>query len=249
MRIAVAGGTGLVGRYVVEAAGQRGHEVVVVSRSHGVDVLTGQGLEAALDGVDAIIDVTNAGTTDEDAATKFFTEVASQLHMVGAKCGVKQVVTLSIAGIDGVKEGYFAAKLRHEEAALAGLLPATIIRATQFHEFVAQVLGWTRQGTVARVPVTRVQTVAARTAGSVLIEAVGKAPAGLAGELAGPEQANLDDLVRAFVGRRGLDVTVLPDDSPAAMLPPSLLPSPDARVHGPTFATWLDSRDAADLPT
>jgi hypothetical protein len=158
-------------------------------------------------------------------------------------------VTLSIAGIDDATAGYFAAKLRHEESALAGPLPATILRATQFHEFVAQLLGWTAQGGEAHVPATRVQTVAARAVGKVLIEAA-DAPsgkAGMAGELAGPEPADLPSLVRAFVERRGVRIRVVADGSGDGILPRSLLPSTGARLEGPTFAQWLDSDDAARL--
>ena len=136
MRLAVAGGTGMVGRHVVEHARRAGHDVVVLSRSEGVDVRSGAGLADALRGVDTIIDVTNAGTTEQGAATGFFTEEADMLQRVGATRGVGHIVTLSIVGIDRAPAGYFAAKLEH--AAAQGTVPVTIMRATQFHEFPAQ---------------------------------------------------------------------------------------------------------------
>jgi uncharacterized protein YbjT (DUF2867 family) len=146
MRIAVAGGTGIVGRYVVEAAQQAGHEVAVMSRRTGVDVRSGEGLAAALAGADVIVDTTNAGTTDRAKATAFFTETTGRLQAVGAGEGVARLVTLSIVGLERVAGyGYYEAKLAQDSAVLAGPLPVTIVRATQFHEFPAQVLRRTRR--------------------------------------------------------------------------------------------------------
>jgi len=147
MRIAVAGGTGVVGRYVVEAAHQAGHDVVVMSRRSGVDVRTGDGLPEALKDVDVAIDTTNAATTNRAKATAFFTDVAGQLQAVGAAQGVGRLVALSIVGLERVPGfGYYEAKLAHEAALLAGPLPVSIVRATQFHEFPAQVPFSCRRG-------------------------------------------------------------------------------------------------------
>jgi uncharacterized protein YbjT (DUF2867 family) len=248
MRIAVAGGTGTVGRYVVGAAEARGHEVVVLSRSRGVDVRTGAGLDLALEGANAIVDVTNARGADREAAAAFFTGVAGHLQAGGARHGAGHVVTLSIVGIDRAgaqAHGYYAAKLRHEQAALAGPAPATVLRATQFHEFAAQVLRWNRDGAVARVPDMRVQTVAARTVGEVLVELAEHAPAEQICELAGPEQADLLALVQAFVRRWVPQITVVADAAGSVFPALELLPSPGARIEGPPFEAWLGSDDAA----
>jgi uncharacterized protein YbjT (DUF2867 family) len=248
VRIAVAGGTGTVGRYVVGVAEARGHQVVIVSRSRGVDLRAGVGLDQALEGVGAIIDVTNSGTTDREAATAFFTEVAGHLQAGGARHGAVRVVTLSIVGIDrpGVSDyGYYAAKLRHEQAALAGPVPATVLRATQFHEFAAQVQRWNRDGSVARVPPLRVQTVAARTVADVLVKLAEHAPAEPIIELAGPEQADLVALVQAFTRRWGPRIAVVADAAASSIPTDGLLPSPGARIAGPPFGAWLESEDAA----
>ncbi len=247
MRLAVAGGTGMVGRHVVEHARRAGHDVVVLSRSEGVDVRSGAGLADALRGVDTIIDVTNAGTTEQGAATEFFTEEADMLQRVGATQGVGHIVTLSIVGIDRAPAGYFAAKLEHERAAAQGTVPVTIMRATQFHEFAAQFIGWALQDATAQIPHRRVQTVAARTAAAVLVEIAQGAPAGWALDLAGPDQADLVDLARAFVRARELDTEVLADDSADATPAGALLPADDARIQGPTFQEWLAGEDAATL--
>ncbi len=155
MRIAVAGGTGVVGRYVGEAALQRGYEVVILSRSRGVDLRTGEGLEAALEGTETIVDVANSGTTEPQAAMAFFTEVARRLQVVGARRGVKQLVSLSIVGIDRAPQnGYYAAKLRQEEITLGGPVPAVVLRATGADSGCAD--SWQRAHRVDRAKVARV---------------------------------------------------------------------------------------------
>ena len=245
MRIAVAGGTGVVGRYVVQAAKDAGHEVVVLARSEGVDTRTGEGLAQALDGVEAVIDATNAGTTEEAPATGFFTASAANLQRVGAEQGVRHLVVLSIVGIDRVPVGYYAAKLAHEQAALAGPVPTTILRATQFHEFAAQMIVWNRDGDVARIPNLRVQPVAARTVGRTLAELAVAPPQEPAADLAGPEQADLVALARRLADhlRLGVEVQVLEPDVPAG----ALIPDDSAHIEGPTFGRWLTSDDAANI--
>jgi uncharacterized protein YbjT (DUF2867 family) len=246
MRIAVAGGTGLVGRHVVAQAEYAGHDALVLSRSRGVDVLSGEGLAGAVEGVAAIVDVTNAGTADERAATEFFTRAAGNLQRVGAERGVGHVVTLSIVGIDRVPFGYYAAKLEQERVSAAGSVPSSVLRATQFHEFPAQLISWTRTDSRAQVLELRVQTVAARTVAAVLLELATGEPREAVPDLAGPEQADLVDLARAFVERRGLGISVEADsDSVAGMPPGAMLPGPEARIEGPTFDQWLSSEDAA----
>lgn len=247
MRIAVAGGTGLVGRHVVARAEEAGHEVAVLSRSRGVNLRTGEGLAAALEGVAVVIDVTNSGTTEQGPATEFFTAVAGGLQRAGAERGVGHIVTLSIVGIDKVPFGYYAAKLEQERAAASGPVPGTVLRATQFHEFPAQLIAATRRDSQAQVFDVRVQTVAARTVAEVLLEVAEGAPAGRAPDLAGPQEADLLALARAFVRHRGEAITVQPV-ARGGMPPRALLPGAGARIEGPTFEEWLASEDAAALP-
>ena len=247
MRIAVAGGTGTVGRYVVDSARKAGHEVVVLSRSRGVDVAAGgPDLDQALADVDAVIDVTQPDTIEREAASRFFTEVAGALQRAGARAGVRHIVTLSIVGIDDTSFGYYLAKLDHERAAADGPVPHTILRATQLHELPVQLIGVTRQGSRAAVLDGHSQPVAARTVAEVLVETAEGAPAGRAPDLAGPRVADLVDMARTFVKRRGLDIAVDPitmDGVPAH----ALLPKNGARIQGPTFEEWLDSEDAGVL--
>ncbi len=253
MRIAVAGGTGTVGRYVVQAAEQSGHHVVVLSRRAGVDVRKGDGLDAALEGIEVVVDATHAGTTNRAKATAFFCEVSRRLQTVATAQGVTRLVTLSIVGVDRVPGfGYYQAKLAQEAAVLEGPLPVTIVRATQFHEFPAQILGRTRMGPVAVVPRMRVQSVAARTVGEVLLEVATGSPRQEMVEVAGPEPADLVDLARSVVARRDQRVAVIPVRVPGrsgkAMRSGALLPTPGVRLAGPGFADWLAGEDLAAVP-
>jgi uncharacterized protein YbjT (DUF2867 family) len=249
MRVAVAGGTGVVGRYVVEAAQERGDDVVILSRSRGIDLRTGDGLDAALDGVEAIVEVTNASGDDRADAAKFFTQVALSLHTAGSRHGIRHLVSLSIVGIDrATANPYYAAKLRQEEATLGGPVPATVLRATQFHEFAAQTLRRNRHGTTTVVPRMRIRPVAARTVGRVLVELM-REPArrGLAPDLGGPEEADLATLVSAFAARFGIDTHVTESDPTPGVPLGATLPSTGARFEGPTFDEWLTTPDAARM--
>jgi uncharacterized protein YbjT (DUF2867 family) len=250
MRIAVAGGTGTVGRHVVAHAQKTGHEVAALSRSQGVDVRSGEGLAEGLKGADVVIDVTHPDTLEQGAATDFWADVAGARQWSGAEQGVRHIVTLSIVGIDKTSFGYYLAKLEHERAAAGGPVPGTVMRATQFHELPARLIAITRHDSQAHVLDMRpVQPVAARTVAEVLLEVAAAAPRGRAPDLAGPQEAELVDLARAFVRYRGEAITVLPDAESVAGIPPgALLPEDGARIQGHTFTEWLASDDAAALP-
>src|SRR5262245_20844524 len=145
MKIAVVGATGRVGSHLVEILGQRGHDVVSIARSQGVDVVSGEGLDAALAGVETIIDAATPPSPDEEIAKAFFTASAQNLQRGGAAAGAKRIVAVSIIGIDNFHSGYNSAKVVQEQALLAGPLPVRIVRAAQFHEFFGPLLGWTIQ--------------------------------------------------------------------------------------------------------
>ena len=138
MRIAIAGGTGTVGRPTVDAAHAAGHETVVLTRSSGVDLVSGEGLDAALDGVDAVVDLANITTLSADEATRFFSAATGNLVAAAQRAGVRHVVLLSIVGIDRMPHDYYAGKLAQERVVEASPVPWTIVRATQFHEFAGQ---------------------------------------------------------------------------------------------------------------
>jgi uncharacterized protein YbjT (DUF2867 family) len=202
MKIAVVGATGLVGRQVVEALRVAGVETVAVSPEAGVDVTTGAGLDEALAGVGRIVDVTNAGTTEEKPATGFFTAVSERLQQAGTRAGVQRVIVLSIVGIDRLQRGYWAAKLQHERVAQSGPVPTSILRSTQFHEFAAQVLAWGRNGDVRYVPEMRVQPIASASVSEVLVD-MALANDGLPAmsEIAGPRIEQLLDMAIQVAAR------------------------------------------------
>ena len=170
MKVAVAGATGRVGRHIVEILEERGHQAVRISRSEGVDIISGEGLDAALAGVEAVIDAATGPSPDKDESIAFFTTAARNLHAAGTRAGVARLVTVSIIGIDDFVGGYSAGKLAHEQATLAGPIPARIVRAAQFHEFVGQLVEWGTQGDMAYVPKFRTQPVAAKSVAEVLVD-------------------------------------------------------------------------------
>ena len=248
MKIAIAGGSGTVGSHIVEIARQRGHDPVVLGRSHGIDVVTGDGLQRALAGVDVVIDVMNAQSFEEGPATEFFTTATGNLQHAAQEQGVGHIVTLSIVGIDGTSFGYYKAKLAQELAVEAGPVPSTIQRATQFHEFPAQLMTAMRDGDRATMFDVRVQTVAARTVAGTLLSVAEQPPAGRAQDLAGPQPGNLVELARAFASRHAPSIEITADtDTMADLAADELLPTADARLEGPNFEQWLTSEDAAAL--
>jgi len=251
-RIAVAGATGRVGSHVVDVLKTRGHDVVEISRSTGVDVVTGEGLDEALDGVGVVIDTATGASPDRDAATEFFEAATCNLHAAGERRGVGRLVVVSIIGTDRFKGGYGLAKQAHERAALAGPIPAQILRAAQFHEFVPELIGWGRQGDVSYVPRMRTQVVAARTVAESLAdlataEEVSNDPIP---EIAGPRAENLIELARSYAERVGdperVEESSNPDDPDQELNEGGgLLPSEHAVLAGPTFEEWLESKRPA----
>lgn len=251
MLIAVAGATGRLGRHLVEVLEERGHGVVPISRSHGIDLVTAVGLEQALRGVDAIVDAATSPTPDEAEATSFFTTASRNLHEAGHAAGVQRMLVVSIVGIDGWADGYGKAKLAHERAALAGPIPTRILRATQFHEFVGQLLDWSTQGEVGYAPAMRTQLVAARSVAEAMANLV-TAPAwaaqdGPALEIGGPRPESFIDAATLLAAKRGRPAKVEPapaeHDPYSAADRDALLPGPGAILAGPTFASWLETAE------
>ncbi|WP_037914870.1 SDR family oxidoreductase [Actinacidiphila yeochonensis] len=242
MRVAVAGGTGLAGRHVAAALRDLGHDPVVLARSAGVDLLTGAGLDAALESVAAVVDVSNTTAVTRRAAVGFFDTAGRMLLDAERRAGVAHHVVLSIVGVDRVGLGYYRGKLRQERLAAAGPVPCTVLRATQFHEFPRQLLDRT-PGPVAAVPKARVQPVAVREVGAALAELAVGPPLGVAPELAGPREEYLPDMVRGVARARGERRLVLPVPLPGAagraVAEGALLPSGRAARARQAFDEWL----------
>jgi uncharacterized protein YbjT (DUF2867 family) len=255
MRIAVIGGTGMAGRHTVRALQQAGHDTVVIARSRGVDVTTGQGLDDALAGVQAVIDVTNVQAADARAARELFAAATRHLLAAEQRARVRHHVLLSIVGVDRMEgNAHYAGKRAQEELLSASAVPVTIQRATQFHEFAGTVVAWTRQGQMAVVPPLLVQPVAAADVGAVLAEVAAGPPQGRARDLAGPEPQDLVDMARRTLSARGESIRLVPSwrgglfgVEAAGEL---LLPGPDARLAPTTFDAWLaEQGQATPAPT
>jgi uncharacterized protein YbjT (DUF2867 family) len=248
-KIAVAGATGRVGRHTVEVLEAAGHEVVRMSRSTGVDLVTGDGLSEALEGVECVVDAASWPSNEQKPATDFFIASSRNLQEVGRRAGVERIVVVSIIGADRFSTGYIASKVPHEEAIRSGPIPVSILRAAQFHEFVPLFLEWGRQGDAIYVPEMRTQLVAARTVAEALADlATGSTPAPQATaaipEIAGPREESLAEVAKLLAARRGdsarIEVVSDPQDPEQALYASgALLPGPDAVLAGPTFEQWL----------
>ena len=252
-KIAVTGATGRVGRHIVDVLQRGGEDVVPISRSNGVDVITREGLPEALQGVESVIDAATWPTPEEEPATEFFTTAARNLQTLGERAGVRRIVVVSIIGVDRFTAGYSAAKLAHERTMLAGPIPVRILRAAQFHEFVTQIVDWGRQGEVAYVPRMRTQLVAARTVAEALADLATGREAESNGspieEIAGPQEERLAEMARLLAAREGdpaqiEEVVNEADPDHDLYENGALLPGPDAKLAGPTFAEWLTSDGA-----
>jgi uncharacterized protein YbjT (DUF2867 family) len=244
MRIAVAGGTGLVGRYVVAELRAAGHQPVVITRSMGADVSTGRGLDAALAGAAALIDVTNTAALSGRKSVAFFAAGTRNLLAAGRRAGVGHHVLLSIVGIDrpGMNTGYNAGKVHQESLVRASEVPFSIMRATQFHQFIPEFLDRI-PGPVLAVPRMRVQPVAACEVAAVLAALAAGPPAGMAPEMAGPEPAEMAGLARQLIRARGGRRLVLrvpvPGAAGRAMASGAMLPSGPGLRGTQTFTEWL----------
>jgi uncharacterized protein YbjT (DUF2867 family) len=245
MRLAVAGGTGVVGRHVVAVARHRGHDVVVLARSEGIDLTSGAGLEARLTGAEAVVDVTSIQSQRRKKTEAFFGSVTRHLLAAEAATGVRHHLALSIVGIDDVPSGYYQGKQHQERLVTEGQVPWSILRATQFHEFAEQALGFVRLGPLSLVPRMLSQPVAAVEVAEALVDLAETGPAGRVPDLAGPEPLQMVDLARRVARARGLGRRVVPVRVPGAfgrgMRSGALLPAsagPRGRI---TFDEWIVS--------
>jgi uncharacterized protein YbjT (DUF2867 family) len=250
-KIAVAGATGRLGTHIVEILESRGYDVVPISRSQGVDVITGEGLDDALAGVDTIIDASTQNSPDQQAATDFFTTATHNLQEAGKRAGVRRFVVVSIIGIDEFEGGYNAAKVAQEQAALSGPIATRIVRAAQFHEFVGELMQWGTQGDVSYVWNMQTQLVSAETVAETLVDLATASDADFEAhkttEIAGPRAERLVEAARLLAARRGEGLRV--EEAPVDPSDPDseryanggALPGPGAKLAGPTFEEWVDA--------
>lgn len=241
MKIAVIGGTGLIGSQVVTTLLAEGHDVTAHGRST-VDILTGDGLDAALSGAEAVVNVTNSPTFDE-ASLAFFRTSMDRLLAASRAAGVGHFVILSIVGVDQVPAlDYYRAKVLQEDLLKKGGLPYSIVRATQFMEFVESVLSWTADGDTVRLSSTPVQPIAAADVAAAVAEVAASAPLDGTLDIAGPEVFALDELGRITLAAKGDARSVVTDDTAGmfAAVPGAVLTAPDtARLARTHYRDWL----------
>ncbi|SEG89503.1 Uncharacterized conserved protein YbjT, contains NAD(P)-binding and DUF2867 domains [Actinacidiphila yanglinensis] len=241
MKIAVIGGTGLIGSQVVTNLLVAGHEAVPHSQSTGVDVISGQGLDEAVDGADVVVNLTNSPTFD-DASPDFFRTSMNNLLAAAGKGGVGHVVILSIVGVDKVPElVYYRAKVLQEEILSAGSIPYSIVRATQFMEFVEAAMSWTVDGDTVRLPATPIQPIAAKDVSAAVAEVAVGAPLNGIHAIAGPDVFALDELGRITLARKddGRTVTTDPTAGMFAAVKGDVLTDSTAHIASTHYTDWL----------
>jgi uncharacterized protein YbjT (DUF2867 family) len=241
MKFAVIGGTGLIGSQVVKDLNAAGHEAVPHSPSTGIDVISGKGLDEAVAGADVIVNVTNSPTFDE-ASAAFFQTSMDNLLAAGRKGGVGHFVILSILGADQVPElDYYRAKVLQEDILAAGPIPYSIVRATQFMEFIDAVMSWTADGDTVRLPATQVQPIASKDVAAAVAEVAAGTPLNGIHNIGGPEIFPLDELGRTTLSHKSDDRTVVTDPSAGmfAAVKGDVLTDEHAHLAPTRYADWL----------
>ncbi|MCX5214290.1 SDR family oxidoreductase [Kitasatospora sp. NBC_00240] len=243
MKITVIG-TGLIGSQLATELKARGHDVTAASLSSGVDLLTGAGLDKALAGAHTVVNVTNSPTFD-DQSLDFFRTTVGNLLDAGGQAGVRHQVVLSIVGVDQVPElDYYRAKVLQEELLRGGPTPYSIVRATQFFEFMEPTMSWTSDDTAVRLPATPVQPVASADVVDALADVATGSPLDGILEVAGPDRFTLDELGRITLAARGDARPVVTDDRAglfAAVHGDVLTAGPHARPAPTHYRDWLRS--------
>jgi uncharacterized protein YbjT (DUF2867 family) len=249
VRVAVVGATGRIGSLVHRILEDRQHIVVPISRAHGIDVQTGVGLESALEGVEAVVDVTNSTATDSAETVGFFSGTTERLLAAESSAGVGHHVVLSIAGLWKVQgNAHYEGKRAQENAVTGGNVPYTIVPATQFHDFAEMVASWTETGGVAQLPPLLIQPVAPYDVAKILATVATSAPQGRHNDVAGPDPQDLVDMARRTHAVRGRSVALVPTWGTgifdAEMAGDVLLPGSDAFIAPTSFDAWLAQQEA-----
>jgi len=244
MKIVVIGGSGLIGTKLVQNLRHLGHDVVAASRSSGVDALTGEGLAEAMTGAQVVVDVANSPSWEDNAVLQFFETSGRNLLAAEAAAGVGHHVALSVVGTDRLlASGYFRAKMAQEDLIKASKVPYTIVRATQFFEFVNGIAQSATDGQTVRLPPALMQPIVSDDVAAALADVTVGVPVNGTIELAGPEPIRLDELVRRFLSAKQ-DARQVVTDVHARYFgielnDQSLTPGDNPRI-GPThFADWL----------
>jgi uncharacterized protein YbjT (DUF2867 family) len=246
MKIVVIGGTGLIGGKLVQLLREKGHEVVAASPSKGVNAVTGEGLAAALAGAQVVVDVANAPSWEDAAVMSFFETSSRNLAAAEKAAGVGHHVALSVVGTERLQQsGYFRAKLAQEKLIEGSSIPYTIVRATQFFEFVGGIAQSGVQGNAVRLPPAMMQPVAAEDVSAFLAKVALEKPRNGMIELAGPEPIRMDELARRHLKANQDHRPVTADPSATYFGTPvddrSLTPGAGPNLGPTRFDDWLAS--------
>ena len=244
MRIVVIGGSGLIGRKLVDRLRGRGQEVVAASPSSGVDTVTGRGLPEALAGAEVVVDVANAPSFEPRAVLEVFETAGRNLLAAEAAAGVRHHLALSVVGTDRLPEnGYFQAKLAQERLIEASGIPYTIVRSTQFIDFLGAMAEAGAEGEVIRLSTASLQPIASDDVAEALAEAALGPPVNGRVEIAGPERLPLHEAVRRVLAAGGDRRAILPDPKAryfgAVLEEDSLVPARPARLGAVRIEDWL----------
>jgi len=244
MKIVVIGGSGLIGTKVVVNLRQHRHEVVAASPSSGVNTVTGEGLAQALAGAQVVVDVANAPSWEDKAVLEFFETSGRNLLAAEAAAGVGHHVALSVVGTDRLlASGYFRAKMAQEKLIKASPIPYTIVRATQFFEFVGGIAQAATEGQTVRLPPALMQPIASDDVAAAVADVALAEPLNGTFDVAGPEPIRQDDLVRQFLKATGDARTVVTDPKALyygiAVNDQSLTPGDHPRLGPTRFEDWL----------
>jgi uncharacterized protein YbjT (DUF2867 family) len=249
MKIVVIGGTGLIGSKLVEKLREGGHEPLAASPDTGVNTLTGEGLAEGLEGAQVVVDVSNAPVWDDAAVLDFFQTSSRNLLSAGTGAGVGHHVALSVVGTDRLPEsGYLRAKAAQEDLVKTGPLPYTIVRATQFFEFIGRIADSGANGDTVRLSPALMQPIAADDVAAALADVATNEPANRTVEVAGPEAIRLDELARRVLAAnkdpRPVTADVHARYFGAELDDQSLTPGDDARIAPTSFEDWLAGASA-----
>jgi uncharacterized protein YbjT (DUF2867 family) len=245
MKIVIIGGSGLIGTKLVNKLRESGHEALAASPASGVNTITGEGLAQALAGAQVVVDVANSPSWEDKAVLEFFETSGRNLLAAEAAAGVRHHVALSVVGTDRLlQSGYFRAKMAQEDLIKASKIPYTIVRSTQFFEFVSGIAQSATDGQTVRLSPAFVQPIVSDDVAAALAEVTLGAPVNGTIEIAGPERIGLDEVVRRFLSAKQ-DARQVVSDVHARYFgielnDQSLTPGDNPRIAPTRFEDWLN---------
>jgi uncharacterized protein YbjT (DUF2867 family) len=249
MKIVVIGGTGLIGAKTVSLLRQGGHAVVAASPKTGINTITGEGLKEAMARTEIVVDLANSPSFEDQAVLEFFETSGRNLLAAEAGAGVRRHVALSIVGVDRSDNGYFRAKLAQEKLIKTSDIPYTIIRSTQFLEFLGGIADFSADGNIVRLPPVLFQPIAANDVAAIVADVALAAPRGGIVEIAGPERAPFNEIVARYLKAVGDPRVVISDPGVRYFGGPveehSLVPLGEARIGRTRLDEWVRRSQSA----